>query len=153
MEKYRDPQMCFCCKFCPKSARKRIVPPIECELSFSTGTFLNNYDVIGRELKMLATCSTVGKREKWEDNTLVETTHKRATKDKDTKTKTERKGTKKSFRFYAILRQYFPHSLHVLTTHQHCFNLSAAKWFRFLQKITKNQTPSEVHVRKHIIFN
>ena len=53
--------------------RKRIVPPIECEFSFSTGTFLNNYDITDRKLKPLLTYSTVGKREKWE---LVETTFK-----------------------------------------------------------------------------
>ena len=35
--------------FCGESARKRIVPPIECELSFPTGTFLNNYDNIDKK--------------------------------------------------------------------------------------------------------
>ena len=60
--------------FCRKSARKRIVPPIECELSFSTGTFLNNYDVLDRNLKPLVIGSTVGKRAKCEENTIVETT-------------------------------------------------------------------------------
>ena len=60
--------------FCAKSARKRIVPPIECELSFSIGTVLNNYDAIDGKLKPLLIGSTVGKREKWEENTIVETT-------------------------------------------------------------------------------
>ena len=58
----------------PKSGRKRIVPLIECELSFLTGNFLNTYDIIDRKLKLFVTYSTVGKREKWEENTIVETT-------------------------------------------------------------------------------
>ena len=53
----------------PKS--HSLVPPMECELSFSTGTFLNNYDVTDIKLKPLLTYSTVGK---WEENTMVETT-------------------------------------------------------------------------------
>ena len=44
-----------------------------CELFSFTGTFLN-YDIIERKLKLLVTCSTVGKREKWKENTKVETT-------------------------------------------------------------------------------
>ena len=44
------------------------------QLSFSTGTFLNNYDIIDRKLKPLLIGSTVGKQEKWEENTTVETT-------------------------------------------------------------------------------
>ena len=60
--------------FCTKSARKRIVPPIERVLSFSTGTFLNNYDVIDRKLKPFVTYSTVQKWEKLKENTIVETT-------------------------------------------------------------------------------
>ena len=51
-----------------------IAPPIESELSISTGTFLNNYDVRDRKLKFLLTCSIVGKPEKWMANTIVETT-------------------------------------------------------------------------------
>ena len=47
---------------------------LECELSFSTGTFLNNYDVMDRSLKPLVIYSTVGKREKREENAIVETT-------------------------------------------------------------------------------
>ena len=39
---------------CPKN--------LECELSFSTGTFFNNYDVTDRKLKPLCTYSTVGKQ-------------------------------------------------------------------------------------------
>ena len=50
--------------FWPKSARKIKVPPIESELSVSTGTFLKNYDVRDRKLKPLLLGSTVGKREK-----------------------------------------------------------------------------------------
>ena len=44
-------QIVFCPRmyFCGKSARKIVVPPIESELSFSTGTFLNNYDVRDRK--------------------------------------------------------------------------------------------------------
>ena len=53
---------------------KRIAPSIECELSFSTGTFLNNYDVIDRKLKPLVTFSTVGKWKKWKKDTIVMTT-------------------------------------------------------------------------------
>ena len=44
------------------------------KLSFLTGIFLNNYDVIDRKLKPLLADSTVGKREKWGENTLVEIT-------------------------------------------------------------------------------
>ena len=47
--------------FCAKSARKRIAPPIESELSFSTGSFLNKYDVTDRKLKPLVIGSTVRK--------------------------------------------------------------------------------------------
>ena len=54
---------------------KIIVPPIDSELSFLTGTFLNNYDVSDRKPKPLLTCSTVGKWEKLKENTIVETTH------------------------------------------------------------------------------
>ena len=59
-------RLCFVAQeyFCAKSLRKRIVPPIEWELSFSTGTFLNNYDVKDRKLKPSLTYSTVGKRGK-----------------------------------------------------------------------------------------
>ena len=47
-----------------KTARKIIVPPIESELSFSTGTFLNNYDVRDRKLKPLINISDCMKRRK-----------------------------------------------------------------------------------------
>ena len=57
-----------------KTARKIIVPPIESELSFSTGTFLNNYDVINRKLQPLLIYSTVGKRAKRMPDPIVETT-------------------------------------------------------------------------------
>ena len=54
--------------------RKRIAPPTECELSFSTGTFLNNYDARDRKLKEALTMSTVGKRAKWKENTIGKNT-------------------------------------------------------------------------------
>ena len=54
---------------------KSFVPPIESELFFSTGTFLNNYDVRDRKSKPLLIGSTVGKREKWQENNIVETTN------------------------------------------------------------------------------
>ena len=63
--------------FWPKSVRKIIVPPIESELSVSTGTFLKNYDVRDRKLKPLLLGSTVGKREKWEENNFIETTNQK----------------------------------------------------------------------------
>ena len=47
---------------------------MESKLSIWTGTFLNNYDVRDRTPKPLLTCSTVGKREKWKDIFIVETT-------------------------------------------------------------------------------
>ena len=56
-------RLCFVAQeyFCAKSVRKRIVPPTECELSFSTGTFRNNFDVIDRKIKPPLTYSTVRK--------------------------------------------------------------------------------------------
>ena len=60
--------------FWPNNAKKKLVQTIECELSFSTGTFFINYDVKDRKLKTLLICSTVGKWEKWKENTLVEIT-------------------------------------------------------------------------------
>ena len=54
---------------------KSFVPPIESELFFSTGTFLNNYDVRDRKSKPLLIGSTVGKSEKWQENNIVETTN------------------------------------------------------------------------------
>ena len=51
-----------------------IAPPIESELSISTGTFLNNYDVIVRKLKLLLIRSTVQKWQKLKENNIVETT-------------------------------------------------------------------------------
>ena len=54
--------------------RKVIVPPMESELSFSTGTFLNNHDVIERKLQLLLIHSTVGKRAKRMPDSRFETT-------------------------------------------------------------------------------
>ena len=53
---------------------KIIAPPIGSELSISTGTFLNNYDVRVGNLKLLLIRSTVQKRQKLEENNIVETT-------------------------------------------------------------------------------
>ena len=47
-----------------ESARKVLALPLERELSVSTGTFLNNDDVIKRKLQLYVTYSTVGKRAK-----------------------------------------------------------------------------------------
>ena len=59
-------RLCFVAQeyFCVKSVRKRIVPPIEFELSFLTGTFLKNYDFIDRKIKPLKTYSTEIKMKK-----------------------------------------------------------------------------------------
>ena len=51
-----------------------IVPPIESELSCSTGTFLNNYGIRDRKPTFFITCSTVRKRAKRTWDTTVETT-------------------------------------------------------------------------------
>ena len=61
-------------KFCSKNLMRIIAPPIGSELSISTGTFLNNYDVRDRKLKLLLIRSTVQKRQKLEENNIVETT-------------------------------------------------------------------------------
>ena len=45
----------------PYNVRKIIAPPIESELSFLIGTFLNNYDVIDRKLQPLLIRLTAGK--------------------------------------------------------------------------------------------
>ena len=63
-------------KLCAKSAMKVIVPPIECELSYSIGTFLNNYDAINRKLKLFVIYSTVWNQTKWGRNATMETTKK-----------------------------------------------------------------------------
>ena len=50
-----------------------VAPPIECELSVSVGTFLNNYDIIrshNRKLLLIGTYSIVGKQTKWEENNV-----------------------------------------------------------------------------------
>ena len=52
----------------------KIAPPIKSELSFSTGTFLNNYDIIERKLQSLLIHLTVEKRAKRMPNNIVETT-------------------------------------------------------------------------------
>ena len=49
-------------------------PPKENELSFSTGTFLNNYDVINRKVETVVIGSTVEKEQKTTSDTIVETT-------------------------------------------------------------------------------
>ena len=51
-----------------------LVPLIESELFFLTGTFLNNYDVRERKPIFLVIGSTRGKREKWEENNIAKTT-------------------------------------------------------------------------------
>ena len=51
-----------------------LAPPIESELSLSTGTFLINYDVINRKPELLLIHSTVGKRAKRIPDATVETT-------------------------------------------------------------------------------
>ena len=53
---------------------KILAPLIEIELSFSTGTFLNNYDVINRKLKPLLIRWTVGKQAKKTPDIIVKTT-------------------------------------------------------------------------------
>ena len=53
---------------------KVLVPPAECEVSFSIGTFFENYDVTKRKLLDVETYSTVQKRTKREEKHLMETT-------------------------------------------------------------------------------
>ena len=53
---------------------KVIVPPTVCELSISTGTFFENYDVINREALYVRTYSTVRKQTKRKEKHLMETT-------------------------------------------------------------------------------
>ena len=56
---------------------KVVAPPIEGELSFSIGTFLNNYDVINRKtIRKLPrrTYSTIQKEMKRLENNIVENT-------------------------------------------------------------------------------
>ena len=50
-----------------------LAPPIQRELSFLTGTFLNNYDIIERKLQTLLIHLTVEKRAKGMPNNIVET--------------------------------------------------------------------------------
>ena len=57
--------------------RKIIAPLLESELSFSTGTFLNNYDIKNRKLQPLLIRSIVGKRAKRTPDIKVETTNER----------------------------------------------------------------------------
>ena len=54
--------------------RKIIAPPIGRELSFSTGTFFDNYDVKDRKLQPLIIRSTVENRAKRTPDIIVETT-------------------------------------------------------------------------------
>ena len=54
-----------------------IAPPIESELSFLTGTFLSNYDVINRKRQPLLISSDVEKRAKRMPDNMAETTCKK----------------------------------------------------------------------------
>ena len=51
-----------------------LAPPIETGLSFSTGTFLSNYDVIKRKLLCSLTGSTIWKQAKRTPDIIVENT-------------------------------------------------------------------------------
>ena len=95
-----------------KRARKIIVPPVESELFFLTGTFLNNYDVIERKLQPLLIHSTVGKRAKRMPNTIVETTQIKTLKTSFNghKEKKQLKGQRKAVRFtflFSIIDIFF----------------------------------------------
>ena len=67
--------LCLNIKFCAKRATEIIVPPKEMLLSFSSGTFLTNYDVIIRKLKYVLIHSTVQKRATKAQNKSIDTTH------------------------------------------------------------------------------
>ena len=55
---------CQIMEFWGESARKITASPIESELYFLTGTFLNNYDVINRKLQPFLIHSTVENEQK-----------------------------------------------------------------------------------------
>ena len=51
-----------------------LVPPIESELFFSTGTFFEQLVCQREKANFLVICSTGGKHEKLEENNIVKTT-------------------------------------------------------------------------------
>ena len=54
---------------------KVLAPPTECELSISSGTFFENYDITNRKLYMSEHTPLYENEQKRKENNIVETTN------------------------------------------------------------------------------